>query len=207
MMLIAVEGCIGVGKSTLVRLCAQILPCFPVYEEAERNPFLEDFYHAHDRKDLAEHVQYTFLFLQERQWSQASRVAQQGDLVLCDFHPLKSLVFGQVILAAEKREALRQRYAALAIAQPDLVIYLKANEEVILSRVRKRSDPYRDHIDMTYILQILNAYETFFRTYQGPYLTLETSHLDDANSSQDIQIPLRQIQSYLRFKQSVQPPS
>src|SRR5260370_24874587 len=147
-MLISVEGCLGVGKTTLVRMCAQLLSCQTVYENAEINPFLDAFYHARDRKSLAEHVQYTFLFLQEWQMRQAQALSQQGHLVLCDFHPLKSLVFGQVILPVEKRDALRQRYDALAIPQPGLLIYLKAHEEAILSRGRKRHDPYRDQIDM-----------------------------------------------------------
>ena len=196
-MLISVEGCPGVGKTTLVRLCAQLLRCQTVYEEAERNPFLDTFYHAPDRKQVAQHLQYTFLFLQDWQLRQAGAQAQQGALVLSDFHPLKSLVFGQVILPTEKREALQQCYTDLAIPQPDLLVYLKADEQTILSRIRKRFDPYRDQIDIVYVLQVLHAYEVFLRTYPGTYLTVETSHLDYVNSPQDIQIPLRQIQEYV----------
>ncbi len=204
-MLICLEGSLGVGKTTLVRLCAQVLQCHPMFERAELNPFLDAFYHARNRQELAEHVQYTFLFLQEWQLRQAQALSQQGHLVLCDFHPLKSLVFGQVILPAEKREALRQRYEALAIPQPDLLIYLKAHEEAILSRVRKRHDPYRDQIDMTYVIQVLGAYETFLRTYPGPYLTIDNSYLDYVRSPQDLQVPLRQIQDYLQTQSSVRP--
>lgn len=203
-MLICIEGCLGVGKTTLVRMCAQILHCQPVYENAEINPFLDAFYRTRerDRHTLAEHVQYTFLFLQEWQMRQAQALSQQGHLVLCDFHPLKSLVFGRVILPEEKREALRQRYDALSIPQPDLLIYVKAHEEAILSRVRKRLDPYRDQIDMTYVIQVLGAYDAFLRTYPGAYLTIENSHLDHVRSPQDFQVPLRQIQEYLHFKSS-----
>ncbi len=204
-MLICVEGCLGVGKTTLVQQCAHLLRCHAVYEEAERNPFLDDFYHARDRKQLAEHVQYTFLFLQDWQLRQAQALAQQGGLVLCDFHPLKSLVFGQVILPPDRREPLRQHYAALSIPQPDLLVYVKANEETILSRVRKRSDPYRDQIDITYIAQVLGAYEAFLRTYPGAYLTIDNSHLDDVRSPQDVQVPLRQIQEYLHAGLSSRP--
>ncbi len=206
-MLISVEGCLGVGKTTLVRLCAQLLRCQAVYEEAERNPFLDAFYHAPDRKQVAEHLQYTFLFLQDWQLRQAQALSQQGHLVLCDFHPLKSLVFGQVILPAEKREALQQRYTALAIPQPDLLVYVKADEQTILSRIRKRFDPYRDQIDIVYVLQVLHAYDVFLRTYPGTYLTVETSHLDYVNSPQDIQIPLCQIQEYVRHGDFPRSPS
>jgi deoxyguanosine kinase len=204
-MLICVEGCLGVGKTTLVRQCAQLLRCHPVYEDAERNPFLDAFYHAHDRKQLAEHVQYTFLFLQDWQYRQALALAQQGNLVLCDFHPLKSLVFGQVILPPDRREPLRQLYRALAIPQPDLLVYLKSDEETIISRVRKRADPYQDQIDITYVAQVLGAYEAFLRTYPGAYLTIDTSHLDYVRSPQEVQVPLRQIQEYLHSSLSSRP--
>lgn len=197
-MIICIEGSLGVGKTTLVRMCAQMLHCQAVYEQAHLNPFLDDFYHARDRQQLAEHVQYTFLFLQERQWRQAHALSQQGHLVLCDFHPLKSLVFGNVIVPPEKREALRERYEALSIPNPDLLIYLKAHEEAILSRVRKRHDPYRDQIDMTYVIQVLGAYEAFLRTYHGPYLSIDNSYLDYVRSPQDLQVPLGKIQEYLR---------
>ena len=197
-MIICIEGSLGVGKTTLVRMCARTLHCQAVYEQAHLNPFLDDFYRTRDRQQLAEHVQYTFLFLQEWLWRQAQALSHQGHLVLCDFHPLKSLVFGNVIVPLEKRDALRQRYEALSIPNPDLLIYLKAHEEAILSRVRKRHDPYRDQIDMTYVIQVLGSYDAFLRTYPGPYLSIDNSYLDYVRSPQDLQVPLGQIQEYLR---------
>ena len=182
-MLICVEGCFGVGKAAFVRLCSQFLPCQPVYEDTERNPFLDAFYHAPNRKLFAEHMQYTFLFTLDWQLRQAQLLAQQGKIVLCNFHPLKNLVYGQVILPEEKRAEFLRRYHDLAIPQPDLIIYLKADEHTILSRLRKRHDPYCDQIDITYVIHMLSAYDAFFRTYKGPYLCLETSHLDYTHPS------------------------
>ena len=206
-MFICVEGCLGVGKAAFVRLCSQFLPCVPVYEETERNPFLDAFYHAPNRKLFAEHLQYTFLFMLDWQFRQAQQLAQSGKTVLCNFHPLKNLVYGHVILPEEKRAEFLRRYHELAIPQPDLLIYLKADEHTILSRIRKRHDPYCDQIDITYVIQILSAYEAFFRTYKGPYLCLETSHLDYTHPSAAMEVYLRQIMHFLHMPPSARPRS
>jgi deoxyadenosine/deoxycytidine kinase len=100
-MLICVEGPLGVGKSTLVRLLAQMFPCQTVYEDAERNPFLHEYYHLpeQERWQIAEHVQYTFLFLQDWQLRTNLALSRKETAVLTDFHPLKSLIFGKIIFA------------------------------------------------------------------------------------------------------------
>src|SRR5713226_7231068 len=131
-MLMSIEGCIGVGKSTLAMFCSQLLACQTVYEDVAKNPFLEDFYFAQDKSTFAKHVQYTFLFLQERQLRQAMPLSQRGKLVVCDFHPFKSLVFSKVVLPAREQEVFAALYASLCIPQPDLVVYLKADEHTIL---------------------------------------------------------------------------
>src|SRR5205823_3071780 len=111
-MLICVEGCLGVGKSTLVQRLAEQMPCVPFYEEVVANPFLLDFYR--DPKRYAPHVQYAFLFLQERQFRAATQRAKSNigasdkkdntlpqkesePIVVCDFHPCKSLIFSSVV--------------------------------------------------------------------------------------------------------------
>src|SRR5713226_3920417 len=162
-MLMSIEGCIGVGKSTLAMFCSQLLACQTVYEDVAKNPFLEDFYFAQDKSTFAKHVQYTFLFLQERQLRQALPFSHHGDLVVSDFHPLKSLVFSKVIFPTQEQEVLTKLYSSLSIRRPDLIVYLKADEHTILSRVRKRQDPYMNDIDLTFIIRVCNAYEGFFK--------------------------------------------
>ncbi len=197
-MLICIEGCIGVGKTTLVEQCIRLFDCMPVYEEPARNPFLADFYQAHDKRAYAQPLLYTFLFLQERQLRQALPVAERGHLVVCDFHPLKNLVFARVLLEASEQARLTELYQSLSIPQPDLVIYLKADEPTILSRIRKKPDPYEPGLDFTFITQVAYAYETFFRSvYKGRTLAVDTSRLDYYERAQDLHVPLQTIQEAL----------
>ncbi len=209
-MLISVEGCLGVGKSSLVQRCAERLKCTPFYEEVVTNPFLLDFYRE---KGYAMHVQYTFLMLQERRFRAAVEQAKKGSntttqhrphalalpkpatsaTVICDFHPFKSLIFSSVVLQAEQRAPLKQVYQLLRIPQPDLVVYLRADEHTILARLRKRSDVYRSDIDFTYVTQVCSAYDTFFRTYSGPCVTIDTTHIDYVSNPQEMSVLLQQI--------------
>jgi len=208
MSLICVEGCLGVGKSTLVQRFAERSLCAPFYEEVEANPFLLDFYRS--PKQYAVHVQYTFLLLQERQFraavqrargniigeqkKQGSALAQEAPTtVICDFHPLKSLVFSSVVLQPEMRAPLTQLYHLLHIPQPDLIVYLKADEQTILARLRKRNDVYKDEVDLPYVTSVCRAYDIFFRTYTGPIVTIDTTHIDYLENPKEISTILQEI--------------
>lgn len=204
-MLVSIEGPIGVGKSTLVRYCDQLLQCHSVYEDVERNPFLGEFYWSRTKRTLARHVQYTFLFLQEQLLRKAQPFSEGGELVVCDFHPVKSLIFSKVILPPEEQALLAALYTSLSIPQPDLVVYLKADEHTILSRVRKRKDPYMHQIDLTYVLQVCSAYDAFFKTYNGPSMTIDTSRLDYDARPQDIRVPLQHMQTVLNVFSYLKP--
>src|ERR1700738_5341210 len=191
-MLICIEGCLGIGKTTLVQRYAEHVPSIPLYEEVTNNPFLQDFYRNQERYAL--HVQYTFLLLQERLFRSAREQAgkesstaparrlkqrpfpgeAQSPTVICDFHPLKSLIFSSVVLPSEARPPFHELYRQLHIQHPDLMVYLRADEHTILARLRKRNDAYRSDIDFTYITRVCTAYDQFFRTYQKPYITVAT---------------------------------
>ena len=204
MTLISIEGCLGVGKSTLVQRVAKVLPCAPFYEDVEANPFLLDFYR--DPKHFSIHAQYTFLLLQARRFQAsidhartnegkkgAMLLREQEKTSLCDFHPFKSIVFSSVVLQPEERAPLSQLYRLLRIPQPDLVIYLKADESTIMGRLRKRDDLYRADVDFTYITSVCQAYENFFRTYAGPYVTIDTTHIDYVGNPQEVSVVLQHI--------------
>jgi deoxyguanosine kinase len=212
MSLICIEGVLGVGKTTLLDRLKDKLPCAAIYEDIEANPFLSDFYHH--PKQYAIHAQYTFLLLQERRFhaalghvgNQAKRTHQhQSDdatpelsqsaepLVICDFHPFKSLIFASVVLTPEKSAPLRQLYRFLEIPDPDLVVYLRADVHTILARLRKRNDVFQSAIDLTYLMQVCQAYDEFFRTYQGNLVTLDTTYLDYVSDPQVLSAVLQEV--------------
>ena len=210
-MLMSIEGCLGVGKTSLVQRSAEHVPCIPVYEDVANNPFLADFYKDQERYAL--HVQYTFLFLQERLFRSAAEQAGKGNqkvlthkarqrslpketespTILCDFHPLKSLIFASVILSAEVRPQFNELYRLLHIPQADFIVYLRADEHTILARLRKRNDVYHSDIDFTYITRVCAAYDQFFRTYQGPHVTIDTTHIDYISNPQEMSVLFQQI--------------
>ena len=116
-----------------------------------------------------------------------------GTTAICDFPPFKSLIFSSVVLRPEERDPLKQVYRLLNIPQPDLVIYLRADEHTILARLRKRKDVYEAETDFTYVMQICSAYETFFHTYTGPCVTIDTTHIDYVGNPQELSVLLQQI--------------
>ena len=185
-MLICVEGCIGVGKSTLVEGLAHLVECLPVYEEFDNNPFLYDFYQ--DPLSYALHVQYTFLLLQERQIRKGLEYSLKGKLAICDFHPIKSKIFANIVLKTEARLLLSRLYDLLFAKniQPDLIVYLKADENTILSRIKNRNDPYTQGIDPRYIAETCREYDRFFSTYSGNFLVIESTSIDYANKEDNL---------------------
>ncbi len=217
-MIISVEGCLGVGKSTLVRRVAERTPCTPVFEEVTANPFLRDFYRA--QKQYAPHVQFTFLLLQERLFrtalelarrparrpsslehegrpdtslTQVAAQAEEPSAVVCDFHPFKSKVFASMVLSPDMQTTLAHLYRDLRIPEPDLVVYLRADEQTILHRLRKRQESYLEQIDLSYIVRVCHAYDTFFRQYPGRVITIDTTHIDYVQNPHEVSLLLQQI--------------
>jgi len=186
-MLISIEGCIGVGKTALVQCLSSYLECNTIYEEFENNPFLIDFYH--DPHYYALHVQVTFLFLQERQIKKAIELSSENKLVICDFHPLKSIIFSQMVLTSgDDKKIMWELYNRLFanLSPPDLLIYLYANVESILERIKKRDDIFTRNISPEYIEKILYSYNKFFNSYQDKVLTIDVSNLDYETKVDDL---------------------
>ncbi len=204
-MLIGIEGCIGAGKTTLLhwlsRACACPIsvkpalahPCHSVYEEPEHNPFLEDFYSEGGKRPFARHLLYSFLFLQERHLRQILSLSAQGHLVVMDFHPLKNLIFGKILLSARDQALLTEVYESLAVPEPDVMLHLIADEEVLLARLRKKQGRHLEQLDFTFLTQLRYAYEVFFRSYPNRSITIDTSRLDYFERAQDINVPLTAI--------------
>ena len=195
MRYVAVEGVIGVGKTTMVKLLAARMACMPLFEEFENNPFLADFYR--DRSRFAFQTQVFFLLSRFRQIQDHFH---QQDLfhpqVVSDYMFAKDKIFATQNLD-ENEMILYQRLSGLLereLPRPDYVIYLQADTKTLLSRVRQRDRYYERNIEEGYLESLNQAYNNFFHYYDAsPLLIVNTNHIDFVRSSDDLNLLLDQI--------------
>ena len=176
---IAVEGVIGVGKTTLVRLLASELRATGLLEVFEENPFLSDFYA--DRARYAFQTQIFFLLSRYRQQHQAIPEALARGPLLSDYTFAKDSLFAHLNLSGDELTVYEKLHGALAekIPTPDLVVYLRADLDVLMARIAARDRPYEREMDRSYIESLRLAYEGFFAAYsQAPVLAIDTNNLN-----------------------------
>jgi deoxyguanosine kinase len=193
---IAIEGPIGVGKTSLAERLATRLDATTVLEDAE-NPFLADFYAG--RAGAALQAQLFFLLNRHRQ--QAG--LRQGDLfaqsMVSDYLFDKDKIFAYLNLDDNELFIYQRLYDVLArdVASPDLVIYLQAPTDVLLRRLRDRAkEGERETLepDPGYLRELNEAYQHFFFHYTStPLLVVETSQTELASSDEALDDLLRQI--------------
>jgi deoxyguanosine kinase len=182
---IAVEGPIGVGKTTFAKRLATTLGYGELLEQAEENPFLERFYE--NRQANALPTQLYFLFQrtrQQKEWSQAElfQPARVADYLL-----EKDSLFASVTLDEEERRLYQMVYDQLTtdVPQPDLVIYLQASTEVLVERVRHRGTAGEQHISSDYLAKLNQAYADFFHYYnRAPLLIVNASEINLASNDE-----------------------
>jgi len=176
---IAVEGVIGVGKTSFARMLAERLDATLVNEEVFDNPFLVDFYKNKTRYALS--CQLYFLisrFQQQQQLMMRDLFAQR---IVADYLYAKDSIFASVNLS-ERELALYNRISpvlARDIPKPDLVIYLQASSPVLLERIRSRSFTFEKPIDLDYVEGLNKAYDYYFFHYtETPLLVVKTDEID-----------------------------
>ena len=199
---IAIEGPIGVGKSSLAKILAQKYASRLVKEEVEGNPFLERFYE--NPRKFAFQTQLFFLLSRYRQ----QRELAQGDLfeagLVCDYTLAKDKIFALINLEDDEISLYESIYKLLVstLHKPDLVIYLQARPEVLLSRVRKRGIAYERNISLDYLRTLSDAYnEYFFHYNETPLLVVNTSEIDFVESPRDLEHLVREVKSVKRGTQ------
>lgn len=185
---IAVEGPIGVGKTSLTKRLANSLNYETFLEAPERNPFLEKFYQ--NRKLAALQTQLFFLFERARQIQEL----RQGDMFepvrVADFLIEKDRLFAEINLDADELILYEKIYDHLTIdaPKPDLVIYLQAPIDILLSRIRSRGISAEQNIEASYLKQLNEAYTRFFHYYDAsPLLIVNAGEIDLVNNEDDYQ--------------------
>lgn len=189
-MYIAIEGVIGVGKTTLARLLQDEFQAELQLEVFEENPFLSNFYA--DRARYAFQTQIFFLLSRYHQQNRfVPDALQRGKHLISDYTFAKDALFARINLQGDELEMYHRVHDALAekIPRPDLVVYLSARTPVLMQRIALRDRPYERNMDEAYIATLNDAYEDFFDNYfQGvPVLRIDTNELNIISQRADFE--------------------
>jgi deoxyguanosine kinase len=191
---IVIEGVIGVGKTSLAKILAEKINARVVLEEVEDNPFLEDFYR--DPARFAFQVQIFFLLSRYRQQMEFPQQDLFQQKTVSDYLFDKDKIFAYINLN-EKELSLYERLWSFLykdVPRPDLVIYLQANTETLMYRIRERNRSYERDISSEYIQRLNEAYNYFFFHYtESPLLVVNTAKIDFVHNPDDLEDLLEQI--------------
>ena len=172
---IAVEGPIGVGKTSLTKRLAETFNYELLLENAEENPFLDRFYQNPRQHALA--TQLFFLFQRTQQIADSRQSDLFEPVRVSDFLIDKDRLFAELNLEKDEYELYHKVYQHLVIdaPKPDLVIYLQAPTEILLQRIQKRGIPSEQMIESEYLNQLNRAYTEFFHYYSDSKLLIVNS--------------------------------
>lgn len=201
-MYIAIEGVIGVGKTTLARLLQPAFHAALLLEVFEENPFLSDFYA--DRERYAFQTQIFFLLSRYHQQRKAvGDLLAEKESLFSDYTFEKDALFARINLTGDELEMYYRVHDALAekIIKPHLILYLRASTETLMQRIAFRDRPYERNMEQDYIHQLNQAYEDFFGDHrQGtPVLKIETDNLDYVRNPEALKFVENRIRQTLRL--------
>ncbi len=185
---IAVEGAIGVGKTSLCKRLAEKMGGEVLLEKAEENPFLDKFYA--NPEQFAFQTQLFFLMQRAQQVSELRQTDMFQQVRIADFLMDKDSLFAKVNLSQDEYELYMQVYHHLTInaPKPDLVVYLQAPSEVLMQRIQKRGIRSERFITHAYLKQISDAYTEFFHFYNdAPLLIVNATEVDFINNDADFE--------------------
>ena len=190
---IAVEGPIGVGKTSLVDMLAKRFRGTKVQEDVD-NPFLDDFYK--DKKGAAFRCQLFFLLSRYDQQRKLSQRDLFTELVLSDYTFPKDKIFAYLTLDDAELLIYNRLFDLLVetVPKPDLVIYLQGNLETLVKRIRRRGREYEKSISPAYLKDLSDAYAHYFYRYEDtPLLVVNTNEIDFVHKSDDFEALVEQI--------------
>jgi len=199
-MYVAIEGVIGVGKTTLARLLQSRFDAELLLEIFEENPFLSDFYA--DRARYAFQTQIFFLLSRYRQQhSTVPEILANGKSLLADYTFAKDALFAGINLKGDELDMYHKVHEALGekIPKPDLIVYLQASTNVLMQRIAFRDRPYERQIERSYIDELNQAYDDFFsKPFDNvPILKIDTNPLNIIQSPEHLTLVENRIRQGL----------
>ncbi|OFZ72456.1 MAG: deoxyadenosine kinase [Betaproteobacteria bacterium RBG_16_64_9] len=191
---IVVEGPIGVGKTTLAKRLSERLGAQLMLEQPEQNPFLARFYRDMDRWALP--TQLFFLFQRVNQLRDLAQLDLFNRLTVADFLLDKDPLFARLTLSAEELHLYQRIYETLQpqAPRPDLVIYLQAQTDTLIERVRKRALDYERPLNVEYLTLLADSYSRYFYHYaHAPVLIVNSERLNFAKNAADLELLVQRV--------------
>jgi len=191
---IAIEGPIGVGKTTLAQAMADRLGAATFFERIDDNPFIELYYDDPERHALS--VQLSFLFSRLKQWQELHQQELFHQGMISDYIFAKDRLFATVTLSDAELTLYDKvtRAVAVDLPKPDLVVYLQSDPNVIMERIKKRGRRFEKGLSHAYLRQVITAYNHFFFHYnETPLLIVQTDKLNFADNPEDIDALIQRI--------------
>ncbi|MBC8196978.1 MAG: deoxynucleoside kinase [Candidatus Marinimicrobia bacterium] len=185
---IAIEGTIGVGKTSLARVLSERLNARLVLEEFEQNPFLEDFYN--DPKSFAFQTQIFFLLSRYKQQVGLQQIDLFAKNIIADYMFAKDRLFATLNLSDKELDLYNTVANILEknLSFPDMVIFLQSDTNRLIENIRKRGRAFEEKIDIGYIDALNQIYtEYFFKYDKSPLLIINTNDIDFVNNQDDLE--------------------
>ena len=201
---IAIEGAIGVGKTTLAKTISNTMKCQTLFEDYSDNPFLKKFYDENQTNSFS-----TQLYFLLKRIEQSEKINRTNDILISDFYFGKDELFAKLNLSELEFEMYKSIRNKLNFIPPipDLIIYLQASTDILIERIKKRGLDVEKHIKKKYIESVNDLYMKHFHEYtSSPVLIINTSNVN-INDKSDYQLLIEEISSDINGKKYFNPSS
>ena len=194
-LFIAIEGPIGVGKSSLTKKLADTLNLAPIYEIVEENPFLSDFY-----EDISKWSFQTEMFFLCNRYKVLTDLSEDVS-VISDYHILKNKVFANNTLNQKEYKMFEEIYDILTreVRTPDITVFLTADLEVLKHRIQLRNRDFESHIEDDYLIKLTEDYHRVYESMKDDHNTIliNTSDIDFVQNEEDYTKIVKQIKAMI----------